>query len=232
MKLIGVIGGLSAESSAKYYSWLNEGARERLGGLHQARVLLSSVDFEVFVRLKEAGDWDTQRDLLVNEAERLAGAGADCIVLATNTMHKFADDMAGAVDVPFIHIADATAAAIKKRGIGRIALLGTVFTMEEDFYRGRLEAKHGLEVLVPPEPERAEVSRVIYEELCRGEVRPESRETYMRIIGDLAEQGAGGVILGCTEITLLLGDTKLPVPGFDTTRIHVAAALDFALSGE
>ena len=229
MKLIGIIGGLSAESSAKYYQWLNAGARERLGGLHQARILMTSVDFQEFVRMKQDDDWDAQREWIVGEARRLDAGGADFIIMATNTMHKFADDIQAAISVPFLHIADATANAIKADGKSKIGLLGTIYTMEEDFYRGRLEEKHGLEVLVPEEQDRAEVSRVIYDELCRGEVKETSRDTYRRIVDDLAARGAEGVILGCTEITMLIGDIDLPVPAFDTTRIHVEAALEDAL---
>lgn len=228
LPLIGLLGGMSWESSAEYYRLLNEGVRERMGGLHSARVLLSSVDFAEIEHLQATGRWDEAGQALGAEAERLEAGGAELILLCTNTMHKVADDIAAATAVPLLHLADTTAVAVQAAGITTVALLGTAFTMEQDFYRGRL-ARHGLQVLTPPAGDRAEVHRIIYEELCLGTVRHESRETYRRIMTDLVAAGAEGIIYGCTEIELLVGPSDTTVPTFPTTALHVRAALDRVL---
>jgi aspartate racemase len=231
MRTIGLIGGMSWESSAEYYRLINEAVKQRLGGLHSARSVLLTVDFAEIEAMQQAGRWDDAGVVLAEAARSLERAGADCLVLCTNTMHKVADRITTAVSLPFIHIGDATAAAIRERGLRRVGLLGTRFTMEEAFYRGRLADRHGLEVLVPEAAERALVNRVIYEELCLGVVREESRAQYRAIMGRLVEQGAEGIILGCTEITLLVSEADSTVPLFDTTRLHALAAVEFALAG-
>ncbi len=227
---MGVIGGMSWTSTAEYYRRLNEGVAERLGGLHSARVLLHSVDFDEVARMQREARWDEAGELLAGAARGLEAAGAEAVLLATNTMHKVAPAIEAALGVPFLHIADATGAAIRAAGVQRVALLGTAFTMEQDFYVGRLRERFGLEVLVPPAEDRALVHRVIFDELCQNDVRPDSRAAYRRIMADLVARGAQGVILGCTEITLLVGQADVSVPVFDTTALHVRAAVDFALS--
>jgi aspartate racemase len=230
MKTIGLIGGMSWESTATYYRLLNEIARARLGGLHSAKVLLWSVDFQAVADAQHAGDWDAAGAMMAEAARGLTAGGADLIALATNTMHKVAPFIEAASPRPFLHIADAAAARVKAAGCRRPAVLGTRFTMEEDFYVGRLARKHGLEPLVPEEDGRALVHRVIYDELCLGIVREESRAAYRAEIERMKARGADSVILGCTEVGMLIGadDTDLPV--FDTTRIHVEAAMDQALA--
>lgn len=230
MRTIGLIGGMSWESSAEYYRLINEAVRARLSGLHSARSMMLTVDFAEVEAMQVEGRWDEAGILLADAARRLERAGADCLVLCTNTMHKVSDAITAAVTLPFIHIADATAAAIHGQGLRRVGLLGTRFTMEEAFYTGRLVAQHGLDVLVPEAEERAAVNRVIYEELCLGLVREESRAQYRAIMGRLVERGAEGNILGCTEITLLVSQADSDVPLFDTTRLHALAAVDFALA--
>jgi aspartate racemase len=227
---IGMLGGMSWESSAEYYRLANELVRERLGGLHSARCLLYSVDFAEIEHLQVAGRWDDAGAVLADAAGRLEVAGADLLLLCTNTMHKVADEVAGAVRIPLVHIADATAAAVKAAGLHTVGLLGTAFTMEQEFYTGRL-ASHGLTVLVPEADDRAMVHAVIYDELCRGIVTESSRAAYTAVIRRLAVAGAQGVILGCTEIELLVGPQDSPVPVFPTTRLHVEAAVTLALSG-
>ncbi len=229
MRVIGMLGGMSWESTAEYYRLANELVRERLGGLHSARVLLSSVDFAEIERLQVAGAWDEAGDLLAAEAARLAAGGAELLVLCTNTMHKVADRVQAATAVPLLHLADATADAVLAAGVRRVGLLGTAFTMEQAFYRDRL-ASHGLEVLVPDDADRDLVHRVIYDELVVGVVREESREAYRQVIARLVADGAQGVILGCTEIELLVGQNDSPVPVFPTARLHVEAAVDAALA--
>ncbi|MFG3229222.1 aspartate/glutamate racemase family protein [Kitasatospora sp. NPDC048194] len=231
MRTLGLIGGMSWESTAEYYRLLNELTRDRLGGLHSARLVLHSVDFAEIERLQTAGRWEEAGSVLARAARSLEAAGADLLLICTNTMHKVADQVAAAVSVPLLHLADATAQAVRAAGVRRVGLLGTAFTMEQDFYRGRL-ASHGLEVLVPEEDARALVHRVIYEELCVGIVREESRAAYRRVIGDLVAAGAEGVILGCTEIELLVRPEDSPVPVFPTTRLHAKAAVAAALDGE
>lgn len=226
MKTVGIVGGLSPESTILYYRGLNEAVQARLGGHHNARILLNSLDFGEFVALKERGDWDTQGRLIVDAALRLERAGADFVLLATNTMHRFADDLRARLTIPFLHLADATAERIRAFRLDRVALLGTAYTMEQDFYTSRLIA-HGIEPLVPNPQKRAEIHRIIYDELCRGVVKNESRETYRAIISDLVREGAQGVILGCTEITMLIGPQDVSCPVFDTTQIHIEAAAQF-----
>ena len=228
-RVIGMLGGMSWESSAQYYRLANELVRERLGGLHSARCLLASVDFADIETLQVAGRWEEAGQLLAEAAKGLEAGGADVLLLCTNTMHKVADQVQAAVNIPLLHLADATAHAVTRSGLRRIGLLGTAFTMEQDFYRDRL-ASHGLTVLTPPAADRAEVHRIIYDELCLGEVRNESRQIYRNIIIRLAEAGAEGVVLGCTEIELLISAADSPVPVFPTTRLHVEAAVDFCLT--
>ncbi|NGO81342.1 aspartate/glutamate racemase family protein [Streptomyces sp. YC504] len=229
MKTIGLIGGMSWESSAEYYRLLNEFTRERLGGLHSARCVLYSVDFAEIEELQVAGEWDAAGKILADAARSVVAAGADMVLICTNTMHKVADAVQDAVPVPLVHLADTTAAAVTSAGMRRIGLLGTAFTMEQDFYRGRL-ARHGLDVLVPGPEERALVHRVIYEELCLGVVREESRAAYRAVIDGLVREGAEGIVLGCTEIELLIGPDHSPVPVFPTARLHAEAAVELALS--
>jgi len=230
MKVIGLIGGMSWQSSAAYYRLVNEGVGARLGGQHNARSLLDTVDFAVVEAMQHAGRWDEAGDVLADAALRLERGGADCVVLCTNTMHKVAARIEAAVRIPLLHIVDATAAALVAGGFHRVGLLGTAFTMEEEFYRGRLRERFGIEVLVPGEAGRRVVHRVIYEELCRGVVRPESKAAYTAVMQDLAGQGAQAIVLGCTEIMLLVGQADTSLPLFDTTALHAAAAVDFALA--
>lgn len=229
MRTIGLLGGMSWESSAEYYRLLNEGVRERLGGLHSARLVLASVDFAEVEQLQVTGAWDEAGDLLAARAAGLEAAGADLLLICTNTMHKVADQVQAAIGIPLLHLADATAAAVQRAGMTRVGLLGTAFTMEQAFYRDRL-ASHGIEVLVPEEPGRAVVHRVIYDELCQGVVREESRAAYQDVVAGLTERGAQGIVLGCTEIELLIGPEHVDVPLFPTTRLHVEAALEAALA--
>lgn len=227
MTTIGLIGGMSWESTAVYYRLLNEGARARGGGLHSADVMLHSLDFAPIAEMQAQGDWDAAGDMLADSARRLERAHARCILLCTNTMHKLADRITGATRTPFLHLADVTARAIRASASRKPLLLATRFTMEQRFYRDRLLA-HGVETVVPTEAQRLEVHRIIYEELCRGRVEPASKARYLEIIADaVAGQGADGVILGCTEIGMLIGQGDLTLPVFDTTRLHVEAALDF-----
>lgn len=232
MKCIGLLGGMSWESTVSYYQALNRGVRAKLGGLHSARVLLNSVDFAAIERLQHAGDWPATARLLAAEARKLQDGGADFLLIGTNTMHKVAPEIEAAIDIPLLHIADATAAKLQADGITRVGLLGTRFTMEQDFYKGRLQEKFGLEVLVPGEAQRERVHRIIYDELCLGEIRASSRAEYLAIIAGLAAAGAEAVILGCTEIALLVGDARAAVPLYDTTAIHAEAAVALALASD
>jgi aspartate racemase len=229
MKVIGLIGGMSWESSAVYYRLVNEGVRTRLGGQHNARSLLYTVDFADVEAMQHAGRWDEAGEVLANAALRLERGGADCVVLCTNTMHKLADCIEAAVAIPLLHIVDATAAALVARGCDRVGLLATAFTMEQEFYRGRLRERFGIEAIVPDEADRRLVHRVIYDELCQGVVRPESKAAYVRVMRDLAGRGAAAIVLGCTEIMLLVGQADTELPVFDTTGLHAAAAVDWAL---
>ena len=223
-----MLGGMSWESSALYYQLANELVRERLGGLHSARCVLYSVDFAGIEALQTSGQWDEAGRVLSEAAVAVQAAGADLLLLCTNTMHKVADQVQAAVDIPLLHIGDATAAAVTAAGLSTVGLLGTAFTMEQDFYRDRL-ARHGLRVLVPDADDRAEVHRVIYSELCLGDVRDTSRKTYQAVIERLVRSGAQGIILGCTEIELLISAEDSPVPVFPTSRLHVEAAVHAAL---
>ena len=230
MKTIGLIGGMSWESTVPYYRQVNEGIKARLGGLHSARVVLYSVDFHEIEQLQHAGDWDAAGDMMADAARRVQAAGADLLVLCTNTMHKVAPQIEAAVSIPLLHIADATGAAITAAGHRTVGLLGTRFTMEQDFYRQRLQQAHGLQVIVPEADDRTVVHDVIYDELCRGVIRDDARAAYRRIMDDLVARGADAIILGCTEIGLLVGPQDARVPLFDTTALHASAAVEAALA--
>jgi aspartate racemase len=229
MKTLGLIGGMSWESTAIYYRLLNEGARDRLGGLHSAQLLLWSFDFAEIETLQADGDWDGATARMVDAAKRLAAGGAAALLICTNTMHRMADQVQAAVDVPLLHIADATAEAIKAGTARRPALLATRYTMEQEFYKGRLRDRHGIDALVPDEAGRERVHRIIYDELCRGIIRPESKAVYLAEIDRLRAAGADSVIFGCTEVGMLIAQADLDLPVFDTTVIHAERALDFAL---
>lgn len=231
MKTIGLLGGMSWESTQTYYRLINEGVKSRLGGLHSAKLVLYSVDFAEIEALQHQGDWPATARILSGAALSLENAGADFLMIGTNTMHKVAPEIEEAINIPLLHIADATAKVLTQDHIQRMGLLGTRFTMEQAFYRERLEAA-GIEVVTPDAPQRAEVHRVIYEELCQGEIQAPSREAYLAVINSLAEQGAQAVILGCTEIGLLIKQTDTPVPLYDTTAIHAAQAVNQALTGD
>jgi len=229
LKTIGLLGGMSWESTVPYYRVINETVGERLGGLHSARVVLYSVEFQEIERLQHADRWDDTAEILTAAARSIEAAGADFLVICTNTMHKVAAQIEEGIGIPLLHIADATAEEIKAAGVRTVGLLGTKFTMEHDFYRGRLEQNHGLEVVVPDEVGRDTVHRVIYEELCLGTVRDDSRVAFRKIIEDLVARGAEAVILGCTEISMLVKPEDSTVPVFDTTAIHARKAVDWAL---
>lgn len=230
MKRIGLLGGMSWESSAEYYRLINEEVRERCGGLHSADCLLRSVDFADIERLQRGGRWEEAGARLADEARLLVAAGAELLVLCTNTMHKVADSITAAIEVPFVHIADTTADAVHAQHLRTVGLLATAYTMEQDFYVGRLRDEHGLDVLVPTAEDRGVVHSVIYDELCQGVVSEDSREQYRRIIGELEQRGAEGILLGCTEIDLLIGPQDASVPVFDTTRLHAQKAVELALA--
>ena len=229
MRVIGLIGGMSWESSSEYYRIINEVTRARLGPLYSAKSLMYTVNFHEIEAMQHAGRWDEAAAVLIDAAGRLERGGAACIVLCTNTMHKLAEEVQAATRLPLLHIADATAKQIKARGIRKVGLLGTAFTMEQDFYKGRLVKRFGLEVVVPETSKQQLVHRIIYDELCQGKVLPESKVYYTEIMDELINDGAEGIILGCTEIMLLVGQAESRVPVFDTTRIHAQAAVDFAL---
>ncbi len=228
MRTIGLLGGMSWESSAEYYRLLNEETRRRLGGHHCARSVLLTVDFAEIEAMQRAGEWHEAGRLLAEAATTLERAGADMVLLCTNTMHRVADAIEAAIGVPFVHLVDATARRVAAAGLTTVGLLATRFTMEMDFYRSRMR-RHGVEVVVPEEPDRTLVHDVIYQELTRNRIESSSREEYRRVIAGLAGRGAQGVILGCTEITLLVGQEDSPVPVFDSTRIHVETAVELAL---
>ncbi|RUX25791.1 aspartate/glutamate racemase family protein [Mesorhizobium sp. M2A.F.Ca.ET.042.01.1.1] len=231
MKTLGLIGGMSWESTAIYYRLLNEIVRERLGGLHSAKLLLWSFDFAEIAERQHAGDWEGAGALLVEAARRLEAGGAEGLVICTNTMHKLADAVQAAISIPLIHIADATGRAVVEAGVKRPALLATRFTMEQDFYKGRLAEKYGLEPVVPNQAGRDMAHKVIYDELCLGIVKGESKSAYLDEVGRMRRNDrVDGVIMGCTEITMLIGQGDFDIPVFDTTRIHAEAAVDFALS--
>jgi len=229
MKTIGLIGGMSWESSLEYYRIINEELQKRLGGMHSAKSLMYSVDFAEIEEMQRAGNWEMAAHVLSEAAQRLEAGGAELVVMCTNTMHKVAESMQRAVSIPLLHIADATGSRVADAGITRVGLLGTRFTMEETFYKERLEKQYGLTVLIPPEPGREIVHRIIYDELVKGIIRDASRARYSEIISELVLRGAEGVILGCTEIGLLVSQEDASVPLFDTTRIHAEAAAEFAL---
>jgi len=229
VKTIGLIGGMSWESSIEYYRIINETTRTKLGGLHSAKSLMYSVDFAEVEILQHQGKWAEAADMLVDAAKRLESGGADFIVLCTNTMHKVAEEIQASVQIPLLHIADATAQVVKDSGIRAIGLLGTRFTMEEEFYKGRLSQQYGLQVHIPNAQEREVIHRVIYDELVVGEIKQHSKEQYLGIIERMLAQGVEGVILGCTEIGLLIHKQDSRVPLFDTTRIHAEAAVEYAL---
>ncbi len=229
MKLIGLLGGMSWESTALYYRLMNEAVKVRLGGLHSARILLHSVDFHDIETRQHAGDWDGTADILGEAAAGLKTAGADFLVIATNTMHKVADAIEARSGLPVLHIADPTGQALTADGRRRVGLLGTRFTMEQAFYRERLERDFGLDVIVPPADARSEIHRIIYEELCKGVVTEASAAIYRQVIGDLAAAGADSVILGCTEITMIVDPTTAGLPTYDTTQLHAMAAVERAL---
>lgn len=228
MKTLGLIGGMSWESTVPYYRQINQQVNQRLGGLHSAKIILYSVDFQQIEALQRSGDWQQAGQLLAEAAQALHRAGAEGLVLCTNTMHKVAHAITSATPLPLLHIADATAQQIRAQGLQRIGLLGTRFTMEQDFYKARL-AEQGITVLIPGQTEREQVHQVIYEELCRGQIKADSRLAYQRIIADLVAAGAEGVILGCTEIGLLVQPEDAAVPLFDTTAIHARSAADWML---
>ena len=230
-RTLGIIGGMSWESTQSYYRLINEGIKAKLGNLHSADLLIHSVDFAPIGELQAQGKWEELGDVMVNSGKRLQAAGAQGLLIATNTMHKVAEQVQAATNLPLIHIADTTADAIKQQGLTKIALLGTQFTMTEDFYKQRL-IDAGLQVLIPDTDARAEVHRIIYDELCQGQLLASSRQYYTQVINELAAQGAEGVILGCTEIGLLISQADSPIPVFDTTAIHAAAAVQFLLGNE
>ncbi len=232
MKRIGLIGGMSWESTASYYRLINEGVKTRLGGLHSAELLLYSVDMHEIDHLQHIGDWSGAGRVLADAAKALERAGAQGLMLCTNTMHRIAPAIEAAVGLPLLHIADPTAEAVRQSDVDTVGLLGTRFTMEQGFYKDRLRDRHGLQVVIPGEADREIVHRVIYGELCLGRAEPASRAEYRRIMTDLAGRGAQAIILGCTEIALLVGPQDAPVPLFDTTRLHAGQAVDWMLSGE
>jgi len=229
MKTIGLIGGMSWESSLEYYRLVNERVKERLGGFHSAECVLYSVDFADIERMQDRGDWDAAAHRLGRAALALESAGADFALLCTNTMHKVFDAIQGKIRIPLLHIAEVTAREIRARGITRVGLLGTRFTMEQEFYKGKLSSEYGIEVLVPDSAERDAVHAIIYNELCLGRVKPTSREIYGAVIHRLVREGAQGIILGCTEIPLLVSQKDFEIPLFDTTALHARAAADLAL---
>jgi len=230
MKTIGLIGGMSWESTASYYQILNRGVKKQLGGLHSAKIVLNSLDFDEIEKLQMSGDWQQLAIILSNAAISLERAGADFMLICTNTMHKVANQVQSAVSIPLLHIADATGLALKAQGINKVGLLGTRFTMEQDFYKGYLEKIHGIQVLIPNLEDRNKVHDVIYQELCKGLINPHSNKTYLSIINNLAKKGAQGIILGCTEIGLLVKQQDTKIKLFDTTQIHAESAINKALS--
>jgi len=229
MKTIGLIGGMSWESSLEYYRVMNLTVKEKLGGFHSAKCFMYSLDFEEVEKLQHEGKWDEATALMIEAARKIEKAGADFVVICTNTMHKMAEEIKKSIRIPLLHIADVTAEKIKEKGLRKIGLLGTRFTMEQDFYRSRLEKKHGLEVIVPDEEERQIIQNILYNELCVGEIKKLSKNTFKKIIKNLAIRGAEGIILGCTEIPLIVEQKDYKIPLFDTTRIHAKRAVEYAL---
>ncbi len=229
MKTIGLIGGMSWESSLEYYRILNQTTRDRLGGLHSAKIILFSVDFADMAAMQHENRWDDVLEILVEAAQQLQMAGASMVLLGANTMHRLANDVEARISIPLLHIADATAEAVKAQGLHRVGLLGTKFTMEEGFYCDRLRDKHGLDVIVPNVPGRETVHHIIYEELCQGHLKPQSQQQLLNLCQELVEAGAEGVVLGCTELELLVSQSDVTMPLFPTTRIHAEAAVKLAL---
>jgi aspartate racemase len=230
MKTIGLLGGMSWESSELYYRWINQMVKQKLGGLHSARIAMVSVDFQEIEELQNAGNWDKSASLLSQAAVQVEAAGADFLLICTNTMHKVAPQIEAAIHIPLLHIADATAEKIRSQSINTVGLLGTRFTMEQDFYIGRLQQKFGLKVLIPPLSERQIVHRIIYEELILGIIRDESRQEFLHIMENLLEQGAQAIIEGCTEIVMLVKPEHTDIRLFDTTAIHAEKAVEMALA--
>lgn len=229
MKTVGLLGGMSWESTVGYYQSINQGVREKLGGLNSAKIVVYSVNFDSVARLQRKGDWLSTAKMLTDAAKRIEAAGADFLLICTNTMHKVYDDISSNIGIPVLHIADAAARALRKNGITKVGLLGTSFTMEEDFYKKRLQAKHGIEVLIPNDPDRAIIHDVIYSELCRGITKESSKEEYLRIVNNLSREGVEGVILGCTEIGMLISQIDTDIPLFDTAEIHAQMAVEQSL---
>lgn len=229
MKTIGLLGGMSWQSTVTYYQLINQGVQSRLGGLHSAQILMSSIDFAPMEALQQQGDWHAAGEILVKAAQSLEQAGAQGLMICTNTMHKVAEQVQDEVQIPLLHIADATGEELVAQGVRTVALLGTAFTMEQDFYKSRLKDKFGLKVLVPESEQRALIHRVIYDELCQGVIEQKSRNAYLDIIGELAHQGAQTIILGCTEIGLLIDSSQTDIQLLDTTAVHAQAAVDFIL---
>jgi len=229
MKTIGLLGGMSWESTVGYYQAINKGIKESLGGLHSAKIAMYSVDFAQIEKLQHSGDWEGTAEILIDAAKNVQAAGADVLLICTNTMHKVAPQIEQAIDIPLLHIADATAEILLEKGIKNVGLLGTAFTMEQDFYKGRLSNNYGLTVHVPTEADRKIVHNVIYKELCLGKVNPSSKVEYLRIIEDLANQGAEAVILGCTEIGILINQSDTDITLLDTTYIHAKKAVEYAI---
>lgn len=232
MKTIGMLGGMSWESTASYYKAINEGVKFELGGLHSAKICLYSVDFDEIEKLQHEGKWNETALILANAAKSVEAGGADFLLICTNTMHKVAPEIEAEISIPILHIADATANKLVADGVKKVGLLGTRFTMEQDFYKSRLVDKFGIDVIVPNSNDQTVVHNIIYDELCRGIINPESREQYLRIVNDLYEQGAEAVILGCTEIALLIQQEHTRVPLYDTTEIHAAEAVKLAISDD
>ncbi|ELO4021620.1 aspartate/glutamate racemase family protein [Vibrio fluvialis] len=230
MKTIGMIGGMSWESTLSYYKAINEGVKAELDGLNSAQICLYSVNFEPIEKLQHEGKWDETAQLLAQAAKSVEAGGADFLLICTNTMHKVAPEIEAQISIPILHIADATAKQLQQDGIKRVGLLGTRFTMEQEFYKGRLQQQFGIDVLIPDAEQRQQVHRVIYEELCLGTIRPESRAQYVEIVEDLHRRGAQAVILGCTEIALLIQQHDTDVPLYDTTKIHAEQAVQLALT--
>lgn len=229
MKTIGLIGGMSWESSLEYYRIINEQVIEKLGGLHSAKSLMYSLDFDLIEKLQQQEKWDELTSIMIKAAQDLEKGGADFVLICTNTMHKMADDVQDNINIPLLHIADTTAERIKEKSLKKVGLLGTNFTMEKDFYKGRLTNKHGLEVIVPKKEDRQIIHQIIYQELCLGEIKSSSRDQYVKILNKLVDSGAEAVILGCTEIPLLVHQEDVNIPLFDTTSIHAETAVEYAL---
>lgn len=229
MKTIGLIGGMSWESSLEYYRIINEQVKEKLGGLHSAKSLMYSLDFDLIEKLQQQEKWDELTSIMIKAAQDLEKGGADFVLICTNTMHKMAEDVQDNINIPLLHIADTTAERIKEKSLKKVGLLGTNFTMEKDFYKGRLTNKHGLEVIVPKKEDRQIIHQIIYQELCLGEIKSSSRDQYVKILNKLVDSGAEAVILGCTEIPLLVHQEDVNIPLFDTTSIHAETAVEYAL---